>query len=618
MKNLTKNQNIMINEPYVHLELEHFSEELQNPNLTNDEVFERMVNYHILYQYQPDAFENIDTSLLESFSVGGSDDLGQDGIAIRVNDIFVTSKSEIDNILSGRTGVKLTVEVFFIQSKNKPNIDCGELLKFIDGIKDFLSQTTIAPMNDRIKEVRDLYHYIVDDKFKYLKELPIVRCYFVSAGQVRDDLHRQSIIDKFCDELKKQYRQENIFRLLGADELVNLIKDNQSVEPFVLSCEGSIIGFREVENVTNSCLAVCKASDLMEALKTEDGLKIRKSVFNDNVRDYQGDTTVNQGIIETINTTPERFVLYNNGITIVCENYILKNQKLRVDRPQIVNGCQTCNALFSIYQKDSNKLDNIYVSIKLIATKDWEISSNIVKSTNKQNIVYEEAFETLRPFHQNLEDFAMSYPCNTKIYYERRSKQYRLNDSISPDQKFTFKNLIQASTAMLMQKPHLAHLHESVLLRTFKDSIFTDEQSLVPYYAAMQIYLQLETRLRKDKSYAYYTYKWHVMMLYLMIQIGTSCKLSNQKVVDTTFFQVLDNLKDIDKYLIKAKEIFETAKTIWVNECGQSPYGFKDNPAFTTLIKLVYRGEELDKIKEIILKEIPVRRIRIRKRKNSK
>lgn len=608
----------MINEPFVNLELAHFCDELQNPTLTNDDVFERMVNYHILYQYQPDAFENIDTSLLEAISVGGSDDLGQDGIAIRVNDTFITSKTEIDNILSGRSGVKLKVELFFIQSKNKPNTDCGELLKFTTGIKEFFKKDSIAPMNEHIKETRALYHYIINDKFKYLNELPIVRCYFVSTGKVKDDLHRQSIIEDFCDTIKKQYAQEPIFQLLGAEELVRLIKDNKSVDPFILSCEGSVISFRNVENVTNSCLAVCKASDLMEALKTEDGLKIRKSVFNDNVRDYQGDTTVNQGIVDTIQKTPERFVLYNNGITIVCEDFIFQNQKLRIEKPQIVNGCQTCNSLFSIYQVDSHKLDNIYVSIKLIATKDWEISSNIVKSTNKQNIVYEEAFETLRLFHQHLEDFALSYPIGTKIYYERRSKQYRLNDSIGPNQKFTFKNLIQASTAMLMQKPHMAHLHESVLLKEFKDSLFTDEQSLLPYYVAMQIYLQLETKLRKDKSYAYYTYKWHIMMLYLMVQIGTSCNLSNKKTVDKTFLQVLDNMKDVDKYLAQAKQIFKTAKTIWVKECGQSPYGFKDIQAFTTLIKLVYRGEQLEKIKEIILKDIPVRRVRIRKRKNLK
>lgn len=603
----------MIDGPFINLELVHFSDELQNPNLTNDEVFERMVNYHILYQYQPDAFENIDTSLLEAISVGGSDDLGQDGIAIRVNDTFITSKSEIDNILSGHSAVKLKIELFFIQSKNKPNTDCGELLKFTSGIKNFINKKSNAPMNDDIKEWRELYFYIIDEKLKFLKELPVLRCYFVSAGAVKDDLHKQSIIDDFRNEIKKQYAKEPEFRLLGANDLVDLIKDNKTVEPFVLSCEGGVIGFRKVENVTDSCLAVCKASDLMEALKTDNGSKIRKSVFNDNVRDYQGDTTVNQGIAETILNTPERFVLYNNGITIVCENFILQNQKLKIDKPQIVNGCQTCNSLFEIYQQDNHKLDDIYVSVKLIATKNWEISSSIVKSTNKQNIVYEEAFETLRPFHQKLEDFAMSYMADPKIYYERRSKQYRLNESIGINQKFTFKNLMQASTAMLMQKPHMAHLHESVLLKTFKDNLFTDEQSLLPYYVAMQIYLKLETELRKGKSYTYYTYKWHIMMLYMMVQPDSIKDLSNDKKVDKHYLQVLDNLKEVDIYLAKAKNIFDRSLSIWVKECKQSRYGFKDIPTFTTLLKLVCAGKNVNEIKEIISKEVPLRRVRIRK-----
>ncbi len=603
----------MIDQPFVNLELAHFSDELQNPELTNNQVFERMVNYHILYQYQPDVFENIDASFLESFSIGGNDDLGQDGIAIRVNGIFVTAKSDIDNILHGAEGTRLKVELFFIQSKNKPNTDCGELLKFTNGIKDFCNWDSTAPMNDGIKELRELYYYISVEKFKYLKELPIVRCYFVSTGVVGNDEHKKSIIDTFKVEMKQQYSQEPEFSILGANELVKLIKENESVDPFVLSCEGGIIGFRKVDKVTDSCLAVCKVSDLMDALKTDEG-KIKKSVFNDNVRDYQGDTTVNQGIHETIIKNPERFVLYNNGITIVCENFIHQNQKLRIEKPQIVNGCQTCNSLFDVYVKNPQKVENIYVAVKLIATKDWELSSNVVKSTNKQNIVYEEAFETLRPFHQKLEDFAMSFSANPKIYYERRSKQYRLNESIGINQKFTFKNLIQASTAVLMQEPHKAHLHESVLLKTYKEQLFIDGQSLLPYYVLMQVYLKLETKLRKQNAYQYYTYKWHILMIYFMLQTNLEWDLKDEKTTDKECLKILDSIRSMDDILENVKELFNIALNIWITECKQSRFGIKDIPAFTQLIKLLYKGEDPENIKKVIIQENPIKRERIRKK----
>lgn len=67
--------------------------------------------------------------------------------------------------------------------------------------------------------------------------------------------------------------------------------------------------------------------------------------FDDNVRDSQGYSTVNQEILSTLKEHPERFVLFNNGITIVCKKVELKNSEYELENPQIVNGCQTCNMI---------------------------------------------------------------------------------------------------------------------------------------------------------------------------------------------------------------------------------------------------------------------------------
>ena len=41
--------------------------------------------------------------------------------------------------------------------------------------------------------------------------------------------------------------------------------------------------------------------------------------------------------------------------------------------------------------------------MKIIETIDETVTQGIVRGTNRQNIVYEEAFETIRQFHRDLE-----------------------------------------------------------------------------------------------------------------------------------------------------------------------------------------------------------------------
>ena len=91
------------------------------------------------------------------------------------------------------------------------------------------------------------------------------------------------------------------------------------------------------------------------------------------------------------------------------------------DSFQIVNGCQTS---FVLYENRRKLIDdkNAFLIVKLISTKDKEITDSIVKATNRQTPVLNEAFETLRDFHKNLEDIYSKYPPEYRLFYERRSK----------------------------------------------------------------------------------------------------------------------------------------------------------------------------------------------------
>lgn len=120
----------------------------------------------------------------------------------------------------------------------------------------------------------------------------------------------------------------------------------------------------------------------MKLIVDENG-EIRKSVFYDNARDFQGDNAVNHEMSDTIATTADRFILYNNGVTIICKKLSNIRNKYTLTDYQIVNGCQTSHVLFN--NKDEIN-GNLQIPIKLIETEDDETVNKIIKATNRQRL----------------------------------------------------------------------------------------------------------------------------------------------------------------------------------------------------------------------------------------
>ncbi len=79
-------------------------------------------------------------------------------------------------------------------------------------------------------------------------------------------------------------------------------------------------------------------------------------LYEKNVRKFLGNKRkVNKGIEATIENHPERFGLYNNGITIVAEEVTkVSTDELILVNPFIVNGCQTTRSIWSVLQRKLN------------------------------------------------------------------------------------------------------------------------------------------------------------------------------------------------------------------------------------------------------------------------
>lgn len=576
----------MINEPIINAKFNRFRESFGLNNIAEGDAFERYVNSSLLTTHQPEAF-SADSELLDRICVGGTNDSGIDGIAIKINGLLLKDLKEMsDVILRAR---RASIEFIFIQSKFKPNFDASELSTFIAGVRNFLSNSPSLPINTKIKEWLKIKDYLLnDDVIVYWDDSPSIRMYYVAMGKWREHQHHLALAETAKNDIKNLKTFESVdIHFVDSEYFKNIIDNNENKFTAIVETIGTM-ELTPVAKVENSCIALCKADEFAKLLTTPEGV-IRKSLFDDNVRDFQGQNTVNNEILETIQNEPAKFILLNNGITIVCDDFSTSNRKLKIVNPQIVNGCQTSHVIFTA-NKNGYDLSQVPLSVKIISTSDDEIANSIVRGTNRQNIVYEEAFEGTKKFHKELESFFNHYvhDFDDKIYYERRSRQYAHNPTIKQIQKINIRILTQYFVGMFLNKPHVSHRHESFLIKEFQNLIFKETQSRLPYFTTAYSFYKLENFFREKKYFPELApYKSQLLMAFREAVSGTCPNINNEKAIDIHCKQIIDVLKDESKLLeqlTKVGQIFKNTISLWIEKMGKSRFAIKDVEEFTELL----------------------------------
>jgi len=150
-------------------------------------------------------------------------------------------------------------------------------------------------------------------------------------------------------------------------------------------------------------------------------------LYEKNVRKFLGSRRkVNKGIAETLKTDPEKFGLYNNGITIVVEDFkFLESDKYELVEPFVVNGCQTTRTIWETLstrleaggtgvnpelEEWKTQLNRGIVVVKIVKVGEAgeELMVNTTRYTNSQNAVSQRDFIALesdfRRWHNEISD----------------------------------------------------------------------------------------------------------------------------------------------------------------------------------------------------------------------
>lgn len=314
----------------------------------------------------------------------------------------------------------------------------------------------------------------------------------------------------------------------------------------------------KLDEVTEVFSGVISATDLIDIITDEDKTLL-KSLFSDNVRDFQGMNPVNKDIQDTLQDSHNKvlFPVLNNGITIVASQAKRVRTNITLTNYQVVNGCQTCHILF--YNKDV--LENVFVPVKIISSDSSETVNSITKATNWQTQVTEEAFETTRDFHKELEYIflLLQKERGYNLYYERRSKQYAYRSKIKKYQIITMPILLYSFMSMFLDMPHSTQHYYGLMLKEHRKKIFDESHSLMAYYLSAFLFNKITWIISQQKNIDLRPIKYMYIYGFKVLLWGKSTPQLNSNIIDKQIKIILDFFDDIENikkfFLIISKYI---------------------------------------------------------------
>jgi hypothetical protein len=529
--------------------LNEFSNERGITQLDEDKRFEHFVSFITVGRHYSETFDT------EDILVGAA--TGIDGIATVVNGTLITDVESLEELDSAG---ELDVTFVFVQADRGPAFDAAKIGNFGFAVTDFFKVQPTLPRNEEVSAAAEIMSAVYKRSTKFKRGNPACRLYFATTGTWAGDQllegRRKAVVD---DLVATNLFREVTFTPLGADGIQKFYRQTKNAIEREFIFENRVT-IPDVPGVTQAYLGFLSVPELMKIV-TDDNDEMIGSLFYSNPRDWQDYNEVNSEIKKTLEPeSKSRFVLMNNGITIIARDVRPTGNKFVIEDYQIVNGCQTSHVLFE--QADKND-KSVAVPVRLIGTQDENVINAIIRGTNRQTQVTEDQFFALQEFPKQLEQFFQTFPPHQRLYYERRSRQYdRL--AIEKTRVITQPNVIKAFAAMFLQEAHRTTRNYSGLKDKVGKEIFGKGHRMEPYYTSAFAYYKLEYLFRSGKlERKYKPARFHILLAVRLL--GNSAPLPrfmNSREMEDYCKPILEALWDStrsDELIGRAAEIVDAA-----------------------------------------------------------
>lgn len=529
----------------------------------------------------------------------GKNAQGIDGIAIIVNHKLVTSVSEIEfQIQNSRM---LDVNFVFIQAKTSSSFDNTLMLNFFEFTKSFFESDGSEFTTPEIQNFFEMKDFIYDNAEYMTESNPKLSMYYVTTGKWVND----KTLVKVKDRNEKELQNLNIFSKIifvpcGATEIQALYRGTKNLLTAKFKFDKYIVMFGDEDSESIGYSGVIPFREYRKIIMSEgDSLK---PVFDDNIRDFLGNRNpVNKSITTTLQALDTNsFCMLNNGITIIAEKVQITGTTAVLTDYQIVNGCQTSHVLYE--NRNMTGINELLIPIKVIGTRDDVTRNNITKATNSQTSIKPEQLEALSDFQKNLETYYSTFEGERRLYYERRTGQYRL-ESIPKTRIVNIPKQIKSVSAMFLNNPHGVSGNYGTIVKAVGNKIFNVNDQKILYYTSSIAQYKIEKLISDgiiEKKYN--KSRYHAMMLFRIFVSGKRIPRFNENKMEDYCNKIIDTLFDE----AKCKAIFFKIIEFIMAQDG---IDFDDRKTFERKETTDLLLSKTNELKKFILRDVVVNKV---------
>lgn len=532
--------------------LDTFSGQYEIESLSESTRFEHFSNFSVTSKLFRGSFE------LDDIHSGAGGDCAIDGMTLIVNGRIVLDEDELRDVVEATS--HLDADITFIQSKTSSSFDGSAIGSFIHGVKDFLSDEPQLVQNDKIKKMNDIWESVISMSSYMVNRRPICKLFYVSTGKWQDDQNLKAIINSGKSEIENIGIFEEVsVEALGATEIQKLFHETKNKLSSTINFQ-SRITLPDIEGVSEAYLGVLPLPEYLKLIQDENSTIY--SIFDDNVRDFQGNNTVNKKIKSTLESGKfDLFSVLNNGVTIVASALTPAANRFTIRDYQVVNGCQTSHVIHECQNIEG--VENVYVPIKIVVTENDDIKTAITLATNSQTEVKTEQLEALNIFQKKLELYYNAETKGFSLYYERRSQQYNSDAGIKKTQIISIPIQIKSFASMFLDSPHLVSGYYGTIVKRFSGKIFNEEHKYASYYVSSLAYYRIEQFFRSgDLKSEYKKARFHLLYIVRLLATGEGLPPFNSNKIESicdAFKQTLVAESQALSIFQQAQDIFESS-----------------------------------------------------------
>ncbi len=455
------------------------------PTSSKQEFFEIFVAEQTLKDHDL-GYDEIESGLVDGGNAGGID-----SIYVLVNGELAQEDFDFSSLKKG-----VIIETVLIQAKLTDSFGETAVEKLTAATEELFNlgknlDSMKAVFNDGVRAAVANFRRIhagLASKFPALR----FRYIYASKGaEVHPNVQRKAEI--LGEKLRGLFSHaEFSFEFLGAAELLALARREPPAAYNLILAENPISSAGDVGYV-----ALVKLRDFDAFIRDESG-KLRRNLFEANVRDYQGSTSVNEEIAGSLKTKGgEDFWWLNNGVTVVAAKATVSAKTLTLEDPQIVNGLQTSNEIFRYFSEANTANDDRNLLVRVIVPTKPESRDRVIKATNSQTSIPPASLRATDKIHRDIEEHLRPYG----LFYDRRKNLHK-NEGRPLDHIVGIPLMAQAVMSILLQRPDDARARPSSLLKKDEDygMVFSTSIPISVYRVCAIIVRTIDAQMRSDAT----------------------------------------------------------------------------------------------------------------------